>query len=66
MTTLIEMLAMQRAQSEGRTQINAEDIVWAQANIDCFDALRDIMGLDVSDNDVLFDEQIRIHQKSVR
>lgn len=55
MTTLIEMLAMQRAQSEGRLKVTADDIMWAQANIDCFEALRDCMGLDVADNDVLFD-----------
>ncbi|MCF6458348.1 hypothetical protein [Pseudoalteromonas sp. MMG024] len=63
MTTLIEMLAMQRAQSEGRLKVTADDIMWAQANIDCFEALRDCMGLDVADNDVLFDHQIHSSER---
>ena len=54
------MLALQRAQSEGRCRVSADDIMWAQANIDCFEALRDGMGLKVDDNDVLFDDQIRL------
>ncbi|MDE3273394.1 hypothetical protein AAEU29_14780 [Pseudoalteromonas sp. SSM20] len=62
MTTLIEMLAMQKAQSEGRLKVTADDIMWAQANIDCFEALRGYMGLDVADNDVLFDDQLNSYE----
>ncbi|WP_372766644.1 hypothetical protein [Pseudoalteromonas sp.] len=62
MTTLIEMLAMQKAQSEGRFKVSADDIMWAQANIDCFEALRGYMGLDVADNDVLFDDQLNSYE----
>ncbi len=58
MTTLIEMLALQRAQSLGRDSALPEDILWANCNIETFELLRDVMGLDVQDNDVLFDEQL--------
>lgn len=58
MMTLIEMLALQHAQSEGREHTTQADVIWANSNIETFELLRNVMGLEVQDNDVLFDEQM--------
>ncbi len=58
MTTLIEVLALQRAQSYGREDIVKSDIIWAQANIDEFESQCECLGLQGLDNDILFDTQL--------
>ncbi len=57
MVTLIEMLALQKAQSENRYDTSPSDLVWAKRNIDYFEEQRNALGLDIHDNDILFDDQ---------
>lgn len=59
MMMLIEVLAEQKAQSEGRSKTCKEDFIWAQKNIESFDKFESQLGLSLQGSEIVFDDELK-------
>lgn len=63
MIMLIEVLAQQKAQSEGRNKTCKDDFIWAQQNMVLFERQQQQLGLGLSTNEIVFDDELNLNNR---